>query len=232
MGYTVRLEAFEGPLDLLLQLVEAEKLDISEIALVRVTEPFVEAIRARAQDERYPLEDLAHFLVVAAKLVALKARLLVPTPAAEEEEGSLVDRLRAYQAFVHAGEWLRGRSDGGALLFARGPHEEPVEGVLPTVPNLARLAELFRAILRRRERPAPPSRTAILQRLVTLEERMQALRERVIQGGTFAFSAWIGPEAPREVAVVSFLALLELLKAGTVTVRQPDLFAELTISSV
>ncbi len=232
MAYTVRLEAFEGPLDLLLQLVEAEKLDISEIALARVTEPFVEAIRARAQDERYPLEDLAHFLVIAAKLVALKARLLIPTPTAEDEEASLVERLRAYQAFVQAGEWLRQRSDGGALLFARGPREETVEGVLPVVPSLSRLAELFRGILQRRERPVPPTRTAILQRLVTLEERMQALRDRIAHGGTFIFSSWIGPEAPREVAVVSFLALLELLKAGTVTVTQPDLFAELTISSV
>ena len=232
MAYTVRLEAFEGPLDLLLQLVEAETLDISEISLVRVTEPFVEAIRARAQDERYPLEDLAHFLVIAAKLVALKARLLIPTPTAEEEEGSLVDRLRAYQAFVQAGEWLRQRSDGGALLFARGPHEEPTDDVLPAVPSPDRLAELYRGVLRRRERPTPPTRTAILQRLVTLEERIEALRQRIMRGGSFAFSAWVGPEAPREVAVVSFLALLELLKAGTVTVTQPDLFAELTISSV
>ena len=187
MAYTVRLEAFEGPLDLLLQLVEAETLDISEISLVRVTEPFVEAIRARAQDERYPLEDLAHFLVIAAKLVALKARLL---------------------------------------------HEEPTDDVLPAVPSPDRLAELYRGVLRRRERPTPPTRTAILQRLVTLEERIEALRQRIMRGGSFAFSAWVGPEAPREVAVVSFLALLELLKAGTVTVTQPDLFAELTISSV
>lgn len=233
MDYTVRTEAFEGPLDLLLQLVESEKLDISEISLVRVIEPFVAIIRERAQDERYPLEDLAHFLVIAAKLVALKSRLMVPSNALEEEDGvSLVDRLRAYQAFVQAGGWLGERSSGGALMFSRGPREESTEGFLPVVPTLQRLRELFLAALRRRETPASPPRQAIMQRLVTLEERMSLLRALIQEKKTLTFSRWIGPGADREMAVVSFLALLELLKGGALTVSQTDLFADLTISSV
>ncbi|MBP7005946.1 segregation/condensation protein A [Patescibacteria group bacterium] len=233
LDYTVHTEAFEGPLDLLLQLVEAEKLDLNEISLVHVIEPFVAIIRERAQDERYPLEDLAHFLVIAAKLVALKSRLMVPSVVEEDEEGvSLVERLRAYQAFVHAGTWLGARSSGGALMFSRGPHEESLEGVLPVVPSLERLKDLFRAVLRRREIPPPPPRQAIMQRLVTLEDRMETLRELIRHQKTLTFARWIGPEADREMAVVSFLALLELLKSGALTVSQPDLFADLTISSV
>lgn len=229
----VRLEAFEGPLDLLLSLVEAEDLDISAISLAHVLEPFVAAIRARAQDERYPLEDLAHFLVVAAKLVALKARALVPDLVEPDEDGpSLVERVRAYQAFVRAGEWFRGRLGGGAWLFARGPVAEPEVQVLPLAPPLDRFRLAFLGVLQRQERPAPPSRPALLARLVTLEERIAGLRALVQAGPPVSFAAWLGPAAPREVAVVSFLALLELLKGGTVTVKQSSLFSDLVISSV
>lgn len=232
MAYTVQLEAFEGPLDLLLQLVESEKLDISEISLVQVTEPFVAAIRARAESAEYPLEDLAHFLVVAAKLIALKARLLIPTPTADEEEAALVDRLRAYQAYVQAGAWLRARSEGGAMLFARGPHTDVAVDILPTAPLLQKVLDTMRAILRRQEKPEAPTRSAIIERLVTLEERMQDLKQAIAQGKTISFSHWIGEQPSREYAVVSFLALLELLRHHDVTVSQQDLFSDLVISSL
>ena len=227
MPYTVRLDAF----DLLLQLVESAKLDISEIALVQVTEPFVAAIRERAESVEYPLEDLAHFLVIAAKLIALKSRLLVPTASAEEEEASLVERLRAYQAYVQAGAWLRERSEGGAMLFARGPQENEVVDVLPNPPVLQKIRDAMLAIIRRQQKPAPPTRTTIMERLVTLEERMADLKTVVARGEKVSFTRWIGEQPTREYAVVSFLALLELLRHNDVTVSQQDLFSDLVISS-
>lgn len=232
MAYTVQLDAFEGPLDLLLQLVESQKLDINEISLVQVTEPFVAAIRERAESAEYPLEDLAHFLLVAAKLIALKARLLIPTPTADEEEAALVDRLRAYQAFVYAGAWLRERSEGGAMLFARGPHTDVAVDVLPTVPPLQKIRDTMFAILRRQEKPEPPTRAAVMERLITLEERMSDLKQAISQGKTLSFTHWIGERPSREYAVVSFLALLELLRHHDVTVSQQDLFSDLVISSL
>lgn len=232
MAYTVQLDAFEGPLDLLLQLVESEKLDINEISLVQITEPFVAAIRAKAEQENYPLEDLAHFLVIAAKLIALKARLLIPSPVQDEEEATLVERLRAYQAYVAAGGWLRERSEGGAMLFPRGPRTDEMVDVLPLAPTPQKIRDTLLAILRRQERPVPPIRSAVMERLVTLEERMSDLKTAISQGKTLSFARWIGEQPSREYAVVSFLALLELLRHHDVTVSQEDLFSDLVISSV
>jgi segregation and condensation protein A len=215
-----------------LQLVESEKLNISEISLIQVTEPFVAAIRERAESDGYPLEDLAHFLLIAAKLIALKARLLIPSPTEDEDEVTLVERLRAYQAFVNAGAWLRVRSEGGAMLFARGPHESVAVDVLPLAPTMLKIRDAMLAITRRQERPQPPTRAAVMQRLVTLEERMSDLKEAVAAGKTISFTRWIGEAPSREYAVVSFLALLELLRHHDVHVSQQDLFSDLEISSV
>ena len=114
MPYTVRVEKFEGPLDLLLQLIEGEKLEITEISLVQVTEPFVQHVRER--QGAIPPEELADFLVVAAKLIYLKSRALLPelTDQALDEGPDLADQLRMYRAFVEASNRL-GEMDRRAL---------------------------------------------------------------------------------------------------------------------
>ncbi len=231
--YTVHTDAFEGPLDLLLQLVEGERLSLSDIALARVTEAFLQAIRSRAEDESYPLEGLAHFLVVASKLVALKARLLIPSPVVpEEEESSLLERLRAYQAYIRAGSWLQERSTGGTLLFSRGPHEEVREDILPYPPTKERLHAAFLAILRRAELPVAPPRTLMMERLVTLEDRMASLRERITAAKHLSLFSWVGEDSTREWRLVSFLAVLELVRQREITAEQEGLFTDVTLNAL
>ena len=231
--YTVRTDAFEGPLDLLLQLVEAERLSLSEISLAQVTEAFLQAVRSRAEDESYPLEGLAHFLVVASKLVVLKARLLVPSPEGDEEEGaSLVERLRAYQAYIRAGIWLRERSTGGSLLFSRGYREEVVEDVLPYPPTKERLHAAFLTVLRRAEAPVATPRPLMMERLVTLEDRMSSLRECVRAAKHLSLFSWVGKEATRELRLVSFLAVLELVRQREITAEQEGLFTDVTLNTL
>ncbi len=231
--YTVRTDAFEGPLDLLLQLVEAERLSLSEISLAQVTEAFLGAVRSRAEDESFPVEGLVHFLVVASKLVALKARLLVPSLEGDEDEGvSLVERLRAYQAFIRAGNWLRERSTGGSLLFSRGYREETIDEVLPYPPTKERLHAAFLAVIRRAEAPVVPPRPLMMERLVTLEDRMSSLRERLAATKRLSLFSWVGGEATREWRLVSFLAVLELVRQREITAEQEGLFTDVTLHAL
>lgn len=118
------------------------------------------------------------------------------------------------------------------MLFPRGPHDEEAVDILPFAPPLLKLRDTMLAIIRRQEKPPEPTRTAIMARLVTLEERMHDLKEAIRQGKEVSFARWIGEAPSREYAVVSFLALLELLRHHDVTVTQQDLFSDLTISSV
>lgn len=231
-AYTVRTDGFEGPLDLLLQLVEGERLSLSDISLAQVTEAFLQAVRSRAEHEQYPLDALAHFLVVASRLVALKARLLIPSTQDEEEQDSLVERLRAYQAFIRAGSWLRERSAGGSLLFSRGYHEEAQEDVLPLPPTKDRLRAAFLAVLRRAEIPLAPPRALVMERLVTLEERMRSLRDRIIDAKRLSLFSWVGKQATREFCLVSFLAVLELVRQREISAEQEGVFTDVTLHAL
>lgn len=232
-SYTVRLDTFEGPLDLLLRLVEAEQLSLTDIRLASVTEAFLQEVRVRAENTAYPIEELAHFLVVASKLVALKARLLAPgQPQEDEEEESLLARLQAYQGYIRAGEWLRSRMDGGALLFSRGAKQEVMDEILPHPPTHMQLHAALRALFARSVAPAVPPRPVLLERLVTIEDRMAALRERLAAGRELSLFSWVGKEASREMRLVSFLAVLELVRLRSVRADQSTLFEDVTLSSL
>lgn len=231
----MELEPFDGPLDLLLSLVESERLSLSDVSLAHVTERFLSEVRLRAEQEMYPLESLVHFLVIASKLVAMKARLLFPNePFEEEDEESLVARLQAYQAYVRAGAWLGERWSGTPLFYARGERQNVGPPTLPASPALEQLREAYRKVLARLKKPAtpPPPRSFQLERLVTLEERMSALSALLRERGTASFFAWVPREASSEVRLVSFLAVLELVREHRLAVTQADLFSDITLSSL
>jgi segregation and condensation protein A len=230
----MELEPFDGPLDLLLSLVESERLSLSDVSLAHVTERFLQEVRTRAEQEVYPLESLVHFLVIASKLVAMKARLLFPNEVFEEEDdASLVERLQAYQAYVRAGAWLGERWSGTPLSYGRGERTEVGPPVLPVAPELGRVREAYLKMLARVKKPAPPPpRSFQLERLVTLEERMSALAALLRERGTASFFAWVPRDASSEVRLVSFLAVLELVREHKLTVTQTGLFSDITLSSV
>ncbi len=232
MTFIARAGTFEGPLDLLLQLVEAAKLDLSSVSLAQVTEAFLREVRAYVESERFPVEELASFLVVASKLVTMKARLLVPTEEPLEEEDTLVERLRAYQAFVRAGELLRRQMDTGTRFFSRGDHLEEDLSILPLSPSIERLAKLYRELLAREQTSELPSKTLLLERLVSLEARMQDLGMRLTQEARFLWSSWVPSSAPRELRFVSFLAVLELLRTQKLSCEQEELFGDILLSRV
>lgn len=230
----MELEPFDGPLDLLLSLVESERLSLSDVSLAHVTERFLQEVRTRAEQETYPLESLVHFLVIASRLVAMKARLLFPNESFEEEdEESLIARLQAYQAYVRAGAWLGERWSGTPLSYGRGERAEAGPPVLPMAPALGRVREAYLKMLARVKKPAsPPPRSFQLERLVTLEDRMSSLTALLRERGTASFFAWAPRDASPEVRLVSFLAVLELVREHKLAVTQPGLFSDITLSFV
>ncbi|MDA8065009.1 MAG: ScpA family protein [Thermaerobacter sp.] len=223
MNYRVRLEVFEGPLDLLLYLVEEAQLDIHEVSLVRVTDQFLEYLAAT-----HDVEQASRFLVVAAQLMAIKARSLLPLPQApspreEEDPGpGLARRLAEYRQ-------VRRQADLLATLWAREsflyPAPDRTEGAVQAPPVRGTAAALARAmawVLGRAE-----VAVSVPQVPISVTERLAALRDALEGRGRFVFQEVMG--RGRGCVVGSFLALLELWRTGEAEVRQEEPFGAIQV---
>lgn len=232
MSYSVHIESFEGPLDLLLQLIESEKMEITSISLLQVTEPFVKHVREN--HGLIPPEDLADFLIVAAKLVYLKSKALLPTlhDPSLEEGPDLETQLRLYKAFVQASNRIAELEKLGRSSYARtyrpmkpeGPVFTPPEGVTPSM-----LQELYRQAVRRLV-PLMALPKASMERAITIEEKIEALRQRVSKLMQSSFHRFLSESGDKHEMVVSFLALLELVKQRIVRVEQESHFSDIRLT--
>lgn len=230
MVYQVRLPAFEGPLDLLLHLIRVNQVDIYDIPIARITDEYFQYLHMM---EELDLEVAGEFLVMAATLVYIKSRMLLP-PEPTDEEGveedprtPLVDMLVEYQRFKSASEELALHEDRQRQYFVRsGPLELPTTGA-PLEIDLADLLDAFRAVLTRaKDRPV----LEIMARPLSTGERMVAILDRLVLEEPATFDALFPPDADRTFVVVTFLALLELIRQGTVRVWQPLPFGEILIA--
>jgi segregation and condensation protein A len=235
-GFTVRLANFTGPFDLLLQLIGKHKLDVTEVALHRVTDEFIAYIRAMGDD--WDLDEASDFLVVAATLLDLKAARLLPTAEVENEEDLalleardlLFARLLQYKAFKEAAAHLAGLE--GARRYPRAVTLEP--RYAQALPDLVlgigphRLAEL--AVKAMTPRPSPILSIDHLHQVrVSVREHAALLRERLRRAGTATFRLLCADcESTLEV-VARFLALLELYGEGLVGFAQTQALGELTV---
>ena len=226
-------DLFEEPLDVVLKLVEAKRLDLSLVSLASITEAFLQEVQQQAKDEAFSLEELASFLVVASKLVAIKARLLVPTEDSPDEDETFLARLRAYQVFVTAGERLRERMGRGARFFSRGERvEEGGEMVLPYAPRVAHLTRLYIRLLARPMSMEASDTPFVFLESMSLEACMRDMNARLLEATQLFWSSLVPTSASREVRSVSFLAVLELLRTRVLTCEQTDLFGEMVLSRV
>ncbi|MFH1078312.1 MAG: segregation/condensation protein A [Patescibacteria group bacterium] len=230
---TFRVEQFEGPLDLLLQLVEREELDISTVSLATVAEQFVEHVQ---ENQDIPPEDLADFLMIAAKLMYMKSRLLIPSIQDPDlEEGpDLETQLREYQRFVQAAKMMDGMWNAGRRSYARqisSIKRQETAGFMPPVGVTA--DAMFHAMKRVIARLEPLLRLpqASLERVVTIHEKIRDLYRRISTHSKTSFHAFLKGAKTRTEAVVSFLALLELVKRRFVFVNQKNLFEDIDIEA-
>lgn len=231
--YSVALEAFEGPLDLLLHLVRRHELDVLDIPISFIAEKYIEYIEfARALD----IEIAGEYLVMAATLAFLKSRELLPAnpldeELADEEEGvdprqELIQRLLEYERFRHAAHELADRPLAGRDIFTRGA---PVE-VEPLAPDLApitlfRLAGAFQRVL---DRARIAQSHDVELEPVTVRERMKQLSLMLAERRTLDFEGlfldreWHGELELRQMLVVTLMSVLELVKLGVLAVHQPE----------
>jgi len=226
----IKLEKFEGPLDLLLQLIEQEKLNITEIALSKVTEQYFEHLNKL--EESRP-EELADFLVVATKLVYLKSKTLLPYLTPEEDEGpSLADQLRMYKRYVEASHEINRRWEAGRLAYGRlEPPVKPEGFVLPANAHSADLREAFVNLLKRLK-PVTPLPKVTVDRAVSVKQKLDTLLNFLKQRRRFNFSEILSQAKNRTEIIVSFIALLELVKTGVAAARQNKSFEDLEISKI
>lgn len=226
---TVRIEQFEGPLDLLLELIESAKLDISSVSLGAVTEQYLTAL---VSAEGLSTDELADFLVVAARLLLLKSRTLLPglTEGAEEAL-ALEAQLTLYRRFVEASRLLRRRMGRRHTLFPREHPLVPGPAFLPprTV-TTGSLAAVFRHFL---AHVPPPVRITpdIVRRTVSLQEKIQHIRVLLTARGQLNFRDLLAAASSRTEIIVTFLALLELVKQRHVAIAQNALFDEIELSA-
>lgn len=227
MAYAVKLQQFEGPLDLLLQLIEREELPISEVSLAEITDAYIEHL----EHAPVPAEDLADFLVVAAKLLYIKSKILLPTVSLglEEDGISLEEQLRMYKEYLAAAKKLEARLRDGQFSFGRqkAPLQQgmfsPPAGISPD-----RLAYTFREVIAALE-PVVKLPKAAIARTVSIQERIAHLKDLLAAQKSVSFGAFLRSAESTTDVVVSFLALLELLKMRSIRVSQDDLFGEMVI---
>jgi segregation and condensation protein A len=233
MPVTFRIEKFEGPLDLLLQLVEKEELDISEISLTKVADQY--AAHVKSAKGKIPPEELADFLVIAAKLVFMKSRLLMPAFEDEElDEGpDLASQLRLYRLFMQQARELNDRWNAGFISYART--RKPVRSLevrFSPPPGLT-VQSMKDAMERVIARLAPVVRLpeAAVKRVVRIQDKIAELAKRLRLSSAFSFSQFIKRAKDKHERVVSFLALLELIKQRVVKAEQKDLLDEIYIAA-
>jgi segregation and condensation protein A len=228
---TIRLERFEGPLDLLLHLIKRDEIDIYDIPIAHITQQYLVYIDLMRQLD---LEIAGEFLVMAATLMRIKAKMLLPLPAVgeEEEEGDprdeLVQRLVEYRQFKEAAGNLKLKEEERRLLHQRGmvPSEDEA-GPLPLAP--ATLFDLLDALNRVLSRVPDQAVYEIEADTHSVEEKMELLGGELAQRGTLHFAQLLGRCRTRSEMIVTFIALLELIKLGQAMIVQDETFGEITI---
>ena len=231
MVSAVTLEKFQGPLALLVELIEGEKMAITEVSLAEVTEQFFKYLRGL---EETNAEELADFLVVASRLVYLKSRHLLPYlyPPEENDGESLADQLKLYKKYATASHFVAERWSAGGLAYGRlEPLRSPIGFVLPQDGAVSDLRQAFVSLLARLKPIAVLPRVSI-DHAVSVKEKIAAIYDIFKRVKKMSFKNLLGDAANRTEVIVSFLAILELVKERKVSVAQSAAFADMTLNKV
>lgn len=228
-SYKVQTSVYEGPLDLLLSLIERAELDITAVSLASVTDQYLAHLQGL---ERMIPDEISAFLVIAAKLVQIKSEALLPRPPerepGEEDPGeSLVEQLKLYKRYKEIASWLEERQSNNLRTFLRVAPPPKVEPKLDlsnlTLEKLLTAAESAFAKSRQKE----PLGTIITPPRVTIREKIDLITKTLKNIQRMTFSGLITEKATRVEIVVTFLALLELVKRYRVTAKQEVLFGDI-----
>lgn len=245
MDMTVKLQVFEGPLDLLLHLLEKNKVNIYDIPIVEITNQYMEYI---AEMKRQDLNVMSEFLVMSATLIDIKSRMLLPKKETEEEEeedprAELVQQLLEYKMYKCMAYELRDRQvDAQRILFKEptipeevAAYEAPVDlNELVSDMTLAKLNDIFKSIMKKQVDKVDPIRSKfgkIEKEEVSLSDKMAYLEEYCHTHQSFSFRSLLEAQASKMEIIVTFLAILELMKVGKIFITQEYTFDDIKIES-
>lgn len=230
-GYTVQTAVYEGPLDLLLDLIERAELDITAVSLAAVTEQYLDYLHHL---EETHADEISAFLVIAAKLVQIKSEALLPRPpvreSGEEDVGtSLVEQLKLYKRFKEIANLLSEREAKNLRTYLRLAPPPKIEGKLD-LSNIT-LADLIDAAQEvfSKEIEKQSLGTVITAPKVTIREKIELISKRLGATEHARFRELLGEKPTRIEIVVTFLALLELVKRYRVAAKQEGLFTDIEI---
>ena len=244
MELTVKLQVFEGPLDLLLHLLEKNKVNIYDIPIVEITNQYMEYI---AEMRRQDLNVMSEFLVMAATLLDIKSKMLLPAKESEDEEedprAELVQQLLEYKMYKCMAYELRDRQIDAEKVWFKAPtippevlaYEEPIDvNELMSGVTLARLNDIFQSIIKTQADKIDPVRSKfgrIEKEEVSLSDKMTYVEEYSLHHGHFSFRSLLEAQSGKMEVVVTFLAILELMKMGKIVVSQEYTFDDIKIES-
>lgn len=231
----IKLEKFEGPLGLLLQLIEKEEMDITQISLAKIADQYILYLK----DSRIiKPEEMADFLVVAAKLLLIKSRALLPFLRAEEEQEiqEFEQQLKMYQEFLIAAKKIEKLIGKKHFSFAREFNRQAMLASVrlfspPRNLTAADISLVFQEIIQK-IKPAEKLEEKNLERTVSIEDKILTIRETLLSRLKISFNYILAGAQNKTEVIVSFLALLELIKQKDIIVAQGEMFGEIEINRI
>ncbi len=231
MSFEVKLEQYAGPLHLLLELIEKQKLPITDVSLAQVTDAYLGYVSAHEP----PAEELADFLVIATRLLLIKSHEILPREDAilEETETSLAAQLHLYQLFAKAADLIDQAHQAPERSFGRASANVLPKGefVLPEGITAFSLSQAFVGLLKRLE-PFFRIQQAAIERVVSVKQRLKEIHGALLTRARMTFKDMIGNGRSKVDIVVSFLALLELVKQRSVQTIQSNPFSDIEVKRV
>ena len=244
MAIPVKINVFEGPLDLLLHLIEKNKIDIYDIPIVEITDQYMEYLHSMEQED---LGTMSEFMVMAATLLDIKCKMLLPKEINEEGEEEdpreeLVQKLLEYKMYKYMSYELKDCMDNAVGVFFKAPtipdevlkYREPINPAdLLAGLTLERLNNIYQSVLRRQESKIDPIRSkfgTIEKEEVSLSDKMLAMKSYAADHRNFSFRQLLTSQSSRVQIIVTFLSILELMKMGYIQVQQEELFDDIQVS--
>ena len=243
MAIPVKLRVFEGPLDLLLHLIDVNKIDIYDIPISLITDQYLDYIH---QMEKQDMEVMSEFLVMAATLLRIKSKMLLPVEEKLEEETDdprqeLVERLLEYKMYKYAAGELKDMQVSAQKAFYKGTtlpkglkYEEPPVDLDELVGDLDlnKLHEIFKSVMKRASDKIDPIRSRygkIEQEEINLSDKMGEIETLIKTRRRLSFRGLLEKQRTRMNTIVTFLAVLELMKNGKIHIQQENLFDDIII---
>lgn len=244
MGIPVKLQVFEGPLDLLLHLIDKNKVNIYDIPIAIIAQQYMEYVDKMDKED---LNVVSEFLVMAATLLDIKSRMLLPKEVNEDGEENdprqeLVEQLLQYKMFKYASMELKDRQvDAGRSLYKPATIPSEVESYKPPVDleeligdiTLSKLNNIFREVMKRQEDKIDPIRSRfgkIKKEEVSLEDRLLEVKAFLMKNRNFSFRQLLLDRPGKISTIVTFLVVLELIKTGFLTVEQDGIMSDIRLT--